>query len=168
MTPEVRASTPPDNKGYNTDFNNLAPNVGIAWRPNVQDGFLRTILGDPELATINGGYTRSFNRERLDRFLNVYNGNPGQTIPATRSTSATAFPLVLPGESWPILYSQKSRLGRRTFQRDAGVPDRRPRSATARAIFDPDIEVPYTDSWNVSFQRSLTKDTVVEIRYRAT
>ena len=33
-------------------------------------------------------------------------------------------------------------------------------------IFDPDIEVPYTDSWNVSFQRSLTKDTVVELRYQ--
>jgi outer membrane receptor protein involved in Fe transport len=42
-----------DNKGYNTDFNNLGPIVGIAWRPNVQDGWMRKILGDPELATIN-------------------------------------------------------------------------------------------------------------------
>jgi hypothetical protein len=33
-------------------------------------------------------------------------------------------------------------------------------------VFNPNIEVPYVDSWNVSFQRSITKDTVVEIRYQ--
>ena len=27
----------PGNKGYNTDTTNFAPNVGIAWRPNVQE-----------------------------------------------------------------------------------------------------------------------------------
>ncbi len=83
-----------NNKGYNTDFNNLGPILGVAWRPNVQSGWLRALLGDPELATVNGGFTRSFVRTRLDQFLNVYNGNPGQTIPATRSTSTTAFPIV--------------------------------------------------------------------------
>ena len=38
--------------GYETDWNNFAPNVSIAWRPNVQDGFMRTLLGDPEQATL--------------------------------------------------------------------------------------------------------------------
>jgi len=33
-------------------------------------------------------------------------------------------------------------------------------------FFNPDIQVPWTDSWNVSFQRSITKDTVVELRYQ--
>jgi hypothetical protein len=33
-------------------------------------------------------------------------------------------------------------------------------------FFKPDIQVPWTDSWNVSFQRSITKDTVVELRYQ--
>ena len=42
----------PNNKGYTTDKNNFAPNVGIAWRPNVQEGWLRRILGDPEMATV--------------------------------------------------------------------------------------------------------------------
>jgi hypothetical protein len=151
-------------KGYNTDFNNVAPNVGIAWRPNVQSGWLRTLLGDPELATINGGYTRSFNRERLDRFLDIYNGNPGQTVPATRSSSPNQFPLVLPGESWPVLYSEKSRLGQPDFQRTPAFP-LAANFGNGAWVFDPDIQIPYTDSWNVSFQRSLTKDTVVELRY---
>jgi hypothetical protein len=123
-----------DNKGYNTDLNNVGPVVGVAWRPNVQDGWLRKLLGDPELATVNAGYTRSFVRTRLDQFLNVYNGNPGQTIPATRSTSTSAFPIVLPGETWPILYSQKDRLGPPPFNAVPQFPGRAQRriAPTAR------------------------------------
>jgi hypothetical protein len=151
-------------KGYNTDYNNFAPNVGIAWRPNVQDGWLRALLGNPELATINGGYTRSYNRERLDRFLTVFNGNPGQSVSATRSTSSATFDLVLPGESYPVLYRETSRLGQPDFQRTPMFP--LPASFNDGAwIFDPNIVIPYTDSWNVSFQRELSKDMVGEIRY---
>ena len=43
--------------GYNMDWNNVAPNVGVAWRPNVQSGFMRSFLGDPEQATLRGGYS---------------------------------------------------------------------------------------------------------------
>jgi hypothetical protein len=149
-------------KGYNTDFNNVGPNLGMAWRPNVQNGIGRTILGDPEIATFNGGYSRSFNRERLDQFLNIYSGNPGQTIPATRSTSVTAFPLLDPGESYPKLY-RAGTLGAPilpglSFPLAADFGD-------GAWVFDPDIQVPYTDSWNVSFQRGIGKDMVGEIRY---
>jgi hypothetical protein len=34
-------------KGYYTEYDNFAPNVGIAWQPNRQDGLWRKILGDP-------------------------------------------------------------------------------------------------------------------------
>jgi outer membrane receptor protein involved in Fe transport len=36
--------------GYETDFNNVSPSISVAWRPNVQSGFMRTLLGDPEQA----------------------------------------------------------------------------------------------------------------------
>ena len=153
------------NKGYHTDVNNVGPLGGISWRPNAKRGFWRAVLGDPELGTISGGFTRSFVRTQLTNFLQVYNANPGQTIPLTRSTVAGAFPLVLPGESWPILYSQKSRLGPPAF-------DPTPVFPIAAAFgngafnFNPDIQVPWTDSWNVSFQRSVTRDTVFEVRYQ--
>src|SRR5262249_34058625 len=42
--------------GYSTDYNNLAPSVGVAWQPNVQHGWLRNVLGDPALATVRGSY----------------------------------------------------------------------------------------------------------------
>jgi hypothetical protein len=122
VTPEY-FSYSAQTKGYETDFNNFAPNVGVAWRPNVQNGFMRTFLGDPEIATINAGYTRSFNRERLDSFLNIYNGNPGQTIPATRKHGPRArFRWCCLARSWPLLYQQTGRLGPPAFNADAAFP----------------------------------------------
>jgi len=166
LTQPVYTQYSNDSKGYSTDFNNIGPVLGMAWRPNVQGGFLRKLLGDPELATINGGYTRSFVRTRLDSFLTVFDGNPGQTTPATRSTAATAFPIVLPGESWPILLSQKERLGPPTGMITTPQFPINATFGNGAFFFNPDIEVPWTDSWNVSFQRSITKDTVIELRYQ--
>ena len=157
------------NKGYNTDLNNLAPLGGVAWRPNVQSGWVRKLLGDPELATINGGFTRSYVRNKLDNFRNVYLAGPGASIPASRSTSSTAFPLVdtAAGQTWPILFSEKNRLGEPPFNSVPAYPY--PASPTivnvggmtgvctncssSANLFNPDIQVPWTDSWNVSLQR---------------
>ena len=91
-------------KGYNTDLNNLSPNIGVAWRPNVQDGWLRTILGDPETATVRGGFSVAFERQGLGEFTGQYGANPGSTLALTRSAANNN--LVLPGETWPILLSQ--------------------------------------------------------------
>ena len=44
-------------QGYKTDLNNVAPSASIAWRPDVQSGFLRKILGDPDQATLRAGYS---------------------------------------------------------------------------------------------------------------
>ena len=151
-------------KGYDTDLNNLAPNIGISWRPNKQAGFLRTLLGDPELATVNLGYSRSYSRERLSNFLTAYSGKPGQFINTRRSTALADFPLVPVGESWPLLFREKSRIGPPAFDPTPRYPaDALNQTA---ALFDPTIQVPVTDSWNVSMQRELTKDTVVELRYQ--
>ena len=111
-----------NNKGYSVDYNNIAPNIGISWRPNVQSGFLRTLLGDPEVATVSSGFSRSYNRERFDRFTAVYGGNPGATLSATRGTGSNNFPLVLPGESWPILLRETNRLGPPAFNPTPVLP----------------------------------------------
>ena len=34
-------------RAFKTEWGNFAPNVGVAWRPNVQSGWLRAVLGDP-------------------------------------------------------------------------------------------------------------------------
>jgi hypothetical protein len=153
-----------DTAGYATDYNNLAPVLGVSYRPNVQDGFLRKLLGDPEQAVLSSGYTRAFNRERIDRFTGTFGNNPGSTVAATRGTGSTNFPLVPAGENWPLLYRETNRLGLPDFQRFPQFPI----VAAANndmGIFDPDIQIGYTDSWSFGLQRSLSKDTAVEFRY---
>ena len=155
----------PGSPGFDTDYNNFAPNVGVAWRPNVQDGFLRRILGDPEQATVRGGYSVAFNRERMDRFTGLYGGNVGGTTSATRN-NGTGFPIVPAGESWPVLYRETSRLGPGPFPASVEYPIFASIGAgNDLNLFDPEIQTPYTQSWMVGFQRALGRDTAVEIRY---
>ena len=66
--------------GYNTDWNNVAPNIGVAWRPNVQDGWLRALLGDPEQATLRGGYSVAYRARASANFTGVFGPNPGSTL----------------------------------------------------------------------------------------
>jgi hypothetical protein len=156
----------PGDPGYNTDWNNLAPNIGIAWRPNVQEGFLRSLLGDPDQATFRAGFSVSYNRPRMDEFTGLFGGNPGGTTPADRGTGASDFPLVGAGESWPLLFRDRGRLGPPEFVRSPSYPIQASlNSGNDIRIFDPDLEVPYTQSWSVGFQRSLSRDMAVELRY---
>jgi hypothetical protein len=163
----------PNNPGYNTQWANFAPNLGVAWLPNVQDGFLRTLLGDPETATVRAGYSVSFNRERMDRFTGIFGSNPGGTTAANRTVGNGN--LVYPGESWPILLRETSRLGPPATCPDGTVSaacvPRTPAypiiatTANSLNIFDPDITLPSTQSWTVGLQRSISRDSVVEVRY---
>jgi hypothetical protein len=163
------------NKGYSVDYNNFAPNIGISWRPNVQSGWMRGLLGDPEVATISSGFSRSYNRERVDRFLTVYGSNPGATLNANQN-AGTGIPLVPAGESWPILLREGNRLSPPPNVTPSlpilgctpianPIPNGVNCTPSNLRIFDPDIEVPYTDSWQVGLQRALDRNTVVEARY---
>jgi len=152
----------PGDKAYNTDWNNLAPNVGLAWRPNVQDGVMRAILGDPEQATVRAGYAVSYNLERFDRFTGIFGGNPGGTVNANRNVNNGN--LVLPGETWPLLLRDQSRLGPPTMPDGPSYPIL-PTTANNVNIFDPNIRTPYVESYSVGFQRSLDRDTAIEVRY---
>ena len=97
-------------QNYKTDWNNIAPNVGVAWRPNVQGGWLRTLLGDPEQATVRAGYSVAYDRQGMGVFTGQYGANPGSTLSLTRSE---ANGLLVPsgsGQTWPLLLRDSSRL----------------------------------------------------------
>ena len=154
-------------KGYNTDWNNISPSIGVAWRPNVQNGFLRTLLGDPEAATLRAGFSRSFERQGIGLFTGQFGSNPGSTITLTRN--AASGNLVLPGEQWPVLLSQRERLGPAGFAETPTFPFAlRSGRQDSLNLFAPDIEVASAASWTVSFQRSITRDMAAEVRYVGT
>jgi hypothetical protein len=153
--------------GYDTDFNNVAPSLSVAWRPNVQSGFLRTLLGDPEQATLRGGYSQSYERQGLGVFTGLYGGNPGSTLTVTRSGGNQN--LVNAGETWPLLYSQKDRLYTGAYPASVTYPiavqANRQNSLNA---FAPDTKIASARSWTLGFQRALSRDMAVDIRYVGT
>lgn len=151
--------------GYNTDWNNFAPNIGIAWRPFVETGWLRRLLGDPEQATFRAGYSVGYNREGMAVFTGVIGGNPGSTIPVVRNVGLGN--LVGPGETWPVLLRDESRLWMPPFPTTPSYPIMAT-VANDISIFHPDIEVSFARSYIVSFQRGLTRDMAVEVRYVGT
>jgi hypothetical protein len=158
----------PGDPGYQTKYDNVGPTVGVAWRPNVQDGWLRRILGDPEQATVRGSFAVSFNRPRMDSFTGLFGGNPGGTVAggANRSTAANNFPLVLPGESFPVLLREPQRLGPPPFNPAPQFPIVASLAAgNDMNVFDPNIETPYTRTWSLGLARSIGKDMAIEVRY---
>jgi hypothetical protein len=153
-------------RGYNIDWNNVAPNVGAAWRPNVKSGWLRTLLGDPEQATIRGGYSVAYERQGFAVFTSVFGPNPGSTLSLTRSANTGLVPA---GESWPVLLRERNRLYPATFPESPTFPIAiRPNRADTINGFHPDIQIASARSWTVGLQRAVGADMAVEIRYVGT
>ena len=154
-------------KGYDTDLNNVAPSISLAWRPNVQSGFLRTLLGDPEQATFRGGYSQSYERQGLAVFTGLYGGNPGSTLTVTRSQANGN--LVNAGETWPLTYQDKTRLYDADYPATVKYPIvLRANRADSLSAFAPDIHIASARSWTVGFQRAITRDMAVDVRYVGT
>jgi len=152
--------------GYETDWNNLAPSVSVAWRPNVQAGLLRTLLGDPNQATLRAGWSIAYERQGMGIFSGVYGPNPGSILSLTRDENTG---LVQPGETWPVLLSQKDRLYNQSFPESPTYPIAvRANRADSMYAFAPDVQIGRAQTWNVGFQRALTKDMAVEFRYVGT
>jgi hypothetical protein len=153
----------PGTQAFNPNYFNLGYNGGVAWRPNVESGFLRALLGDPQQATIRAGYSMTYNVERFDRFTANAGANPGGTTVASRNTG-TGYCIVCPGETWPLLFREKSRLGAPAFP-DAPVYPITGGSANSLNMFNPDLRTPRVHSMSVGFQRSIGKDMAAEVRY---
>jgi len=152
--------------GYNTDWNNFAPSVQVNWRPNVQDGFLRSLLGDPDQASIRGGYSVSYERQGMSVFTGTFGANPGSTISLTRDASTGLVPA---GQSWPVLLSQRDRLFNAPFSETPSFPIAiRPNRADNLNGFSPDIQIASAHTWTASIQRALSKDMAIEVRYVGT
>ena len=154
--------------GYNTDYNNFAPNIGVAWQPNVQNGLLRAILGDPEQATIRASFGISYNSEGLSFYRDIYAANPGGTVNTNRTSASTQFPIVPPGESWPVLLREPARLGPSP---NIPVVPEYPMAINFNSgvnLFHPDYQSPFVKSYSIGLQRAVSRLMAIEVRYVGT
>lgn len=148
---------------YNTDWNNFAPNVGFAWTPERRSGFLGTLMSD-ELV-IRGGWARAYSREGMGVFTGQYSANPGGTLALTRSVGNNN--LVTPGGPGFVLLRNEADLGAPSFPASPQYPLTDLITQDIR-LFDPNIEVPSADSWSLGFQRKVSTNMAVEVRYVGT
>jgi hypothetical protein len=148
-----------------TDYNNFAPSVGVAWTPQSRPGFLGTLMG-PNDFVVRGGYARSFSRPAIGDFTAVFNTNPGVRL----SQAPTAAQILSAnGQSGALLLSnplvQQPVPG---FPAAPSYPFPPTSTTNSVAAFDQRVQIPYSDTWQTGFTRSIGKDMALEMRYVGT
>ena len=150
-------------KGYNTDYDNIAPSAGMAW--TLGGGAMPRLLGSNSGDTVlRAGYSRSFNRNGMNDFTGQYNSNPGIVISASRTNNLGNLD---DGQGFPVLLRQTTRLGPANFNETPQYPITEVVTGDIN-LFDPDIKVPYADTWTVGVQRAVSRNMAVEVRYVGT
>jgi len=139
-----------------------APSVGFAWQLPQGKGLLGILLGNHTgAAVLRAGYSIASVREGMNVYTSNYGSNQGLTYAASVDPSNYAADFGPPGS---VLFRDP------TLPVRSGVPTA-PQYPIAPAFtnslydFDPNLKMGYVQSWNIGFQRELSKNTVVEIRY---
>ena len=149
---------------YNTDTNNFAPSVGFAWTLPARTGVLGGLLGMNEGdSVLRAGYTLGYNRPGTSDFTGTIDNNPGISLPASRDHTIGNL-----GQPGTILFRNAGALGP-----PANLPLRRNYPMTDDVTqdiraFDPNLQVPYSQTWTAGWQRKLTNDLAIEARYVGT
>jgi hypothetical protein len=152
---------------YNTDWDNVAPNFGIAWTPAKRGGVLGALMSDEFV--LRGGYARAYSRNGMGDFTGQYNSNPGVVIRADRTSGLTGGNSITSttGGAAPVLFRNDANLAPGTFAATPVYPLSDVVTEDIR-MFDPNIQIPYADSWTAGIQRKLTTNMALEVRYVGT
>lgn len=145
---------------YKTDWNNLAPNAGVAWTPGWNHGFLGTLSGHEKLV-LRASYSKSYFDEGLNAFINYAGQNPGliQTVslnpgqPGFTPGGLTLAGAPPPLQVFPASYAPPFAESDYTF------------GGTDFLTTQSNMKTPSVHSWNVGVQREIASNTVIEVRY---
>jgi hypothetical protein len=148
----------PGSKTNNTDTNNFAPSLGVAWTPNFKYGVFKKLFGDGGQTVIRAGYSVAYNREGLNIFSSILGGNPGATITVNKNLTLGNLGAL------PVLLRDGSRLGAPAFPNSPSFPNTGLVTDGVNA-FNPNLVLGYVQSFTVGLQREINKDTVIEFRY---
>jgi hypothetical protein len=152
-----------DQNPYTTAKNNFAPSFGFAWTPNFKEGFLSKVFGAGGQSVFRGGYSIAYNRDGIFTIVAPLSNNPGLTIDASRSMALGNLVGGTLG-SLPLLLRETNRLGAPAF---SATPNYNNLGTIANSVrtYDPNLKIPYVQSWSFGWQREINRDTVIEARY---
>jgi hypothetical protein len=145
---------------FNTDYNNFAPVLGLAWTPEFKNKFLSTLFPGDGRTVLRGGFRISY---FSDEFLKATSGE-GDQNPGLRVNAAIGNLNARP-ESVPTIPTPTVIIPR-TFAQNAALNN------VGLGIFppsvigvDPNLKVASNNEYNFSIQRELGWKTVMEVRY---
>ncbi len=150
---------------YKTDWNNLAPSLGMTWRPSTEKGLFRSLLGRDGDTVFSAAYSLAYSRGGMGDFTDVFGANPGRSITVNRAQNANT--LLIDGGGLPILLRDTARLGPPAFPEAPVYPNNGIVTDQVNT-FDPHLQTPYVQSWTASWQRAVTRNTAVIARYVGT
>jgi hypothetical protein len=150
---------------FKTDKNNFAPSLGLTYRPVFQDGILRKMFGEDGDSVLFGSYALAYERAGMADFSDVFGDNPGVSIAVNRN--ATLGNLNNDGRGLPVLFRDTGRLGPPPFATSQQYPLPATLSDTVH-IFNPDLQVPYAQTWTGGIRRKIVSDIGLEVRYVGT
>jgi hypothetical protein len=154
---------------YDIDWNNFAPNLGFAWTVGGNGGPFGAILGREQGdSVLRAGYSLAYSRNGTSDFSGQFGANPGVAITVDRNASLSgANNLNNDGRGLPVLLRTSERLAAPPFPLRQEYPYTEVITGDM-SIFDRNLQVPYAQTWTAGWQRKLTADTAVEIRYVGT
>jgi hypothetical protein len=148
-------------RAFEVDKNNLAPSLGLAWTPGGQGGVLGKILGREGDSVLRAGYALAYNRNGMSDFSGVFGANPGVSITSDRNQTLGNLGPV------PLFLSQRNLLGPPAVPEQLTLPFREVITGDIN-IFEPTLQAPYAQTWSAGWQRKITGNFAVEIRYVGT
>lgn len=140
---------------YNPDSDNFAPSLGMAWQlPAQRNTIARWLLGPSDGdSVLRAGGAVAFQRPGMSDFTGTFGQNQGIQVTLNRDSTNSRLPILLRDKpSLPGAPAASNTLAPTSL------------SASVNA-YDPDIKLPYTQSYSVGWQRRLTRNSALEIRY---
>lgn len=148
------------NAYYKTDYNNFAPNIGVAWTPSFDNGVMGFLFGESK-TVIRGGYSHIYGNDSIVTSINnaaVGNFGLGRSVLSNSGLNGRIDEGPPPVISVPTI----SGFPRTYLQNNApGIGNF---FGTVFAV-DPDIQTPKVEQYSFGVQREIFGDMAFEIRY---
>jgi outer membrane receptor protein involved in Fe transport len=152
----VKAPTEADNLidyGYDNDDDNWEPRIGFAYSPSFEDGWLNSIFGNAGESSIRGGYGiyhgRIFQSVFSQSGATVRFNPPNAFFYNQTGAPTTTFnPFNLADPTNGFVFVPGPQTTRHTITR-----------------IDPGLEMPYTQQWNLTFERQLPWTSALRLSY---
>jgi hypothetical protein len=140
--------------GFGDDKDNIEPRVGFAWSPSSEKPFLKSLFGQAGDSSIRGGYGiyhgRLFQSVFSQSGATVRFNPPGAFMYAQSITPTATFnPLNLTDPTNGFVFTPNAPLTARA----------------ALTLIDPGLEMPYTQQWNLSFERQMPFASALRVSY---